>query len=58
MTMATDKRALARKLQKDCQVCFKSNKNIGLVKINGRMVYACPVCVKKCQEGRLDIHVK
>ena len=58
MTMVTDKRALAKKLKKDCQICFKSNQDVGLIKVSGRMIYACPICVKKYQKERLNNNVK
>jgi len=52
MTLSTDKRALAKKLKKDCQVCFKKKQDVGLIKVNGKMVWACPICVKRHQKGQ------
>ena len=58
MTLVNDKKLLRKKLQKDCQVCFTTKQDTGLIKVNGRMIDACPICVKKYQKERLDNNVK
>ena len=58
MTMVLEKRALVKKLKRDCQVCRKKNQDVGLVRINRRMVYICSTCGNKYSKERFDNRIK